>query len=74
MSFSQTLVHGISFAPALHALLMLMVLAATLTIFRPLLKGIGRALLLVIRQRITARSEIAARRALHAQRIVAARG
>jgi hypothetical protein len=74
MSFSESLVHGMSFAQSLNALLLLTVLAVTIMIFRPLLKGIGRALVLVIRQRITARAELAARRALHAQRVVTARG
>ncbi|MGZ5199449.1 MAG: hypothetical protein ACXWC4_06725 [Telluria sp.] len=74
MSFSETLVHGMSFAQALHALLLTMVLAAAIMIFRPLLTGIARAFMLVIRQRITARAELAERRALHAQRVVAARG
>jgi hypothetical protein len=74
MSFSQTLVHGMSFTQALHALLLVTLLAATFMVFRPLLKGIARAFVLVVRQRITARAELAARRALHAQRVVAARG
>lgn len=74
MSFSETLVHSMSFAQAVHALLLMTVLMAVLMIFRPLLRGIGRAFLLVIRQRVTARADLAARRALHAQRVVAARG
>jgi hypothetical protein len=73
MSFSQTLVH-MSFTQALHALLLVTLLAATFMVFRPLLKGIARAFVLVVRQRITARAELAARRAMHAQRVVAARG
>jgi hypothetical protein len=74
MSFSETMIQGMSFAQAVHGMLLMAVLAATVMIFRPLLKGIGRALLLVIRQRVTARAELAQRRAMHAQRVVAARG
>jgi hypothetical protein len=74
MSFGQTLVHSMSLAQALDTLLLMMVLSAVIMIFRPLLKGFGRAFVLVIRQHITARAELAQRRALHAQRVVAARG
>jgi DMSO reductase anchor subunit len=74
MSFSQTLVHGMSFAQALNTLLLLVLVVGTVMMFRPLLKGIARAFVLVIRQRITARGELAERRAIHAQRMVTARG
>lgn len=74
MSFSETMIQGMSFAEAMRGMLLMTALAAIAMIFRPLLKGIGRAFMLVIRQRITARAELAQRRALHAQRVVAARG
>lgn len=74
MSFSETMIQGMSFAEAMHGMLLMTALAAVAMVFRPLLKGIGRAFLLVIRQRITARAELAQRRALHAERVVAARG
>jgi hypothetical protein len=74
MSFSETMIQGLSFAQALHGMLVVAILASAVMFFRPLLKGIGRALVLVIRQRITARAELAERRSLHAQRALAARG
>ncbi len=74
MSFSETMIQGMSFAEAMHGMLLMSALASVAMIFRPLLKGIVRAFMLVIRQRITARGELAQRRALHARRVVAARG
>jgi hypothetical protein len=68
------MIHGLSFGQALQSMMVLAILASAVMVFRPLLKGIGRAFLLVIRQRITARAELAARRSLHAQRALAPRG
>jgi hypothetical protein len=68
------MIYGLSFTQALQSMMVFAVLAGAVMVFRPLLKGIGRALLLVVRQRITARAELAERRSLHAQRALAARG
>lgn len=74
MSFSETLIHSLSLADALRGVFVVAVLLGTMMIFRPLLTGIGRALALAVRQRITARKELALRRSLHEERILAARG
>jgi hypothetical protein len=74
MSFSETLVYGLSFAEALRCLLALAFLAGFVMVFRPLLKGIVRATLLLVHQRVFARAELAERRSLHAQRTMALRG
>jgi hypothetical protein len=49
-------------------------LLGTMMMFRPLLTGIGRAIVLAFRQRVTARKELAQRRSLHEARALAARG
>jgi hypothetical protein len=74
MSFGETMIYGLSFAESLRGLLMLGILAAVFIIFRPLLKGVCRATMLLIQQRVLARAALAQRRSLHAERALAARG
>ncbi|GAB3402015.1 hypothetical protein NX774_13780 [Massilia agilis] len=74
MSFTETMIHGLSIAEALRGLLVVSIVVGTLLVFRPLLKGIGRAAALLVQQRILARAELAQRRTLHAERALAARG
>jgi hypothetical protein len=74
MSFGETMIYGLSFAESLRGMLALAILVGVVMIFRPLLKGIGRAVMLLIQQRVLARAELAQRRSLHAQRALAARG
>jgi len=70
MSFSATLfqtpVMGLPFAHLLLAMVQLTLLGGVLMFFRPLLVGIARALVLVVRPRPT-KDELAARRKKHAQ-------
>jgi hypothetical protein len=73
MSFSEALVQGTNFGAALQGLAVAVVLLVFLMMFRPLLKGIGRAFALAVRQQITARKELAQRRSLHEARVLAAR-
>jgi hypothetical protein len=67
MSFSDTLFQGpvtaLPFAELATGMLQLAVLGAVLMFFRPLLIGIARALVLVVRPRLT-KDELAARRTL----------
>jgi hypothetical protein len=74
MSFSQTLIQTLPLADALRGLFVAALLLGTMMMFRPLLTGIGRAIVLAFRQRVTARKELAQRRSLHEARTLAARG
>lgn len=73
MSFSETLIHSLSLAEALRGVFVVAILLGMVMIFRPLLTGIGRAIALAFRQRVTARKELALRRSLHEARAIAAR-
>jgi hypothetical protein len=74
MSFSENIMYSPSLDQALHGALVVAILLGSMIIFRPLLTGIGRALVLVFRQRILARKELARRRSLHEVRAIASRG
>jgi hypothetical protein len=67
MSFTDTLFQGpvsaLPFAELATGMVQLAVLGAVLMFFRPLLLGIARALVLVVRPRLT-KDELAARRKL----------
>ena len=68
MSFTDTLFQGpvtaLPFAELATSMVQLAILGAVLMFFRPLLIGIARALVLVVRPRLT-KDELAARRKLH---------
>jgi len=70
MSFSATLfqtpVTALPFTHLLLCMVQLTLLGGVLMFFRPLLVGIARALVLVVRPRLT-KAELAARRKLRAQ-------
>jgi hypothetical protein len=62
-AFFQTSVMALSFTQVLTAMVQLILLGGLLMFFRPLLVGIARALVLVVRPRLT-KDELAARRKL----------
>lgn len=70
MSFTDTLFQGpvtaLPFAELATGMVQLAILGAVLMFFRPLLIGIARALVLVVRPRLT-KDELAARRKLQAK-------
>ena len=75
MSFTATLfqtpVTALPFAQLLTSMVQLIVLGAVLMFFRPLLIGIARALVLVVRPRPT-KDELAARRKLQLAKLAQA--
>jgi hypothetical protein len=68
MTAAANLIYAVSFAQLVRGVFFLSMLTGLILFFRPLLKGIARALVLSVRPRMT-KEALAARRKLHDARV-----